>query len=356
MDKQQKIDTFQEVLGQGSDPSFARDLLEAHDWNLEAALSMVTGQSAPSRQVQPVEEEEQECRAPMRTGYVDRLVGPTSQEQERQRQAEEAAYLAEQRQREEQQRVLREAREAESRQQKVEEERRRLEAEALERRQQKARQRAAERQAAVQQAHASGEVPRTTDAVHDPQTKDNTPQEVSINVLNVVHNESATKIDESQQQKIDEQARRREEKEAEDTRREREEAAARSLEAQKQAQVTVEKPSEELVQALRALRKKYKDEDPKGLVTCLQTLRTYINNLARNPHEQKFQRINADNNAFRTRVAAFDGAVPVLKACGFTEEDGAFIMSQAALKTRGLPLFDALAKVDIMLEQARSST
>eukprot|EP00971_Amphidinium_carterae_P054825 1080021-Amphidinium_carterae.1 len=36
-----------------------------------------------------------------------------------------------------------------------------------------------------------------------------------------------------------------------------------------------------------ALRRKYWDADPEGLMTCLQTLRTYLNNLANSPHEQK---------------------------------------------------------------------
>merc|ERR1712060_445457 len=108
-----------------------------------------------------------------------------------------------------------------------------------------------------------------------------------------------------------------------------------------------------VVRALVTLRQHHAGVDPNGLVTCLQTLRTLIGNLARSPHEAKFQRIRSDTTAFRSRVAAFDGATAVLQACGFGEEDGAWVVDPGFLKTKGPRLWDALAKVDVMLDQVK---
>jgi len=144
--------------------------------------------------------------------------------------------------------------------------------------------------------------------------------------------------------------RRRELAEQDALRRETLEAEERKRETERSL-APEEKKEDDVVTALLALRKKYKETDPKGLATCLQTLRTYINNLARNPHEPKFQRINCDNNAFRQRVAGFEGATGVLLACGFEEDGSALAVPQAFIKSKGPKFFDALAKVDVMLNQ-----
>lgn len=148
------------------------------------------------------------------------------------------------------------------------------------------------------------------------------------------------------------EARRREAEEAEALRRERREAEEREHAAQKAAQPE-EPKADGLVQALVALRRRH-EADPSGLATCLQTLRAYINNLARNPSDAKFQRINCDNNAFRTRVAAFEGSIAVLEACGFTADGSSMAVSADFVKTKGPRLWDALAKVDVMLEQVKA--
>merc|ERR1740123_919907 len=106
-------------------------------------------------------------------------------------------------------------------------------------------------------------------------------------------------------------------RESQELQREREAAEERQRQEVAEA---APKGANDLVQAMVALRKRYKDENAAGLLTCMQTLRIYINNLARNPHESKFQRINCNNNGFRTKVAAFEGATDVLLACGFKEE------------------------------------
>lgn len=107
----------------------------------------------------------------------------------------------------------------------------------------------------------------------------------------------------------------------------------------------------EVVRSLVALKQRYLEADPDGLLVCLKTLRTYVNNLAHSPQESKFQRISCDNNAFATRVARFEGAAEVLRACGFTESEGAWVVEPSFLKTKGSKLFDALTKFDVLIEQ-----
>jgi hypothetical protein len=155
----------------------------------------------------------------------------------------------------------------------------------------------------------------------------------------------------------DEEWRRREAAEAEKLRREATEAEERQREAAREAAASAEERDiDEIVPALVALKKRYKEDDPKGLLTCLQTLRAYISNLAKSPQEAKFQRINCDNGAFKTRVAAFDGAFSVLRACGFEEEGRALVVGPVFLRKKGPRLFDALAKVDVVIAQVQSSS
>lgn len=151
------------------------------------------------------------------------------------------------------------------------------------------------------------------------------------------------------------EAKRHAAREAEELRREKEEAERRRTEAEKQIQVDDKEPNP-VVQALVTLRKHYRESDAAGLTLCLQTLRTYINNLARFPHEAKYQKINCDNNAYRTRVGAFDGADMVLKACGFTQEGTTLVVTPEFLKSKGPRLWDALAKVDVVLDQVKAAS
>mmetsp|Transcript_109650 Transcript_109650/g.189714 ORF Transcript_109650/g.189714 Transcript_109650/m.189714 type:complete len:490 (+) Transcript_109650:3-1472(+) len=156
---------------------------------------------------------------------------------------------------------------------------------------------------------------------------------------------------EARRQEAEAEARRRAAREEEDLRREREEAETRRREAEGVAQ-SEEKEGNELVSALMGLRRRYK-EDSQGLATCLQTLRTYINNLARNPHEVKFQRINCENAAFKNRVAAYEGATAVLGACGFEKDGTSLVVGEAFLKSKGPALFDAVAKLDVLIDQLK---
>jgi len=139
--------------------------------------------------------------------------------------------------------------------------------------------------------------------------------------------------------------------EAEELRRERADAEAR----QQAEQPEQDRGPDSFIQTLMALRKRYKDSDPAGLATCLQTMRSYINNIVVNPVEPKFHRINCDNNAFRSRVAAFDGATAVLEALGFTPDGTTLLVTGPWVSANKKKLWEAQNKVDVILEQVKSA-
>eukprot|EP00434_Breviolum_minutum_P009806 symbB.v1.2.008636.t1/scaffold540.1/size189765/1 len=84
MDQDQKLIIFLDSLGPDADIDFAKQILQAHEWDLQAALETVTGGvAAPSAEAMANEE----VRAPIRTGYVDRLIDTSHEE-------DQAAVLA----------------------------------------------------------------------------------------------------------------------------------------------------------------------------------------------------------------------------------------------------------------------
>jgi len=79
MDNDQKLVTLLDSLGEGGDVEFAKEVLESHNWDLEAALNTITGGTdggGPPSRTGPEELDEEGYRAPMRTGYRDTLLGP----------------------------------------------------------------------------------------------------------------------------------------------------------------------------------------------------------------------------------------------------------------------------------------
>ncbi|CAE8623831.1 unnamed protein product [Polarella glacialis] len=105
--------------------------------------------------------------------------------------------------------------------------------------------------------------------------------------------------------------------------------------------------------ALMYLRKNSLEANPKGLWMCLRALKAYIGNLARNPQDAKFQRIRKDNSVFCDRISSLKGATGVLRSCGFLDEGDAWVMDQGYLKSKGPALFDALAKIEVLLDQVQ---
>jgi len=55
---------------------------------------------------------------------------------------------------------------------------------------------------------------------------------------------------------------------------------------------------------------------------CLKILKAYVGNVADNPGEDKFKKINMENKAFKTKVKPFIGAKSLLLAIGFAPSEG----------------------------------
>ena len=51
--------------------------------------------------------------------------------------------------------------------------------------------------------------------------------------------------------------------------------------------------------------------------TCLKTCNTFISNVIKDQNNEKFRRINLDNNAVKERVVKVNGGLAILKAVGF---------------------------------------
>lgn len=160
----------------------------------------------------------------------------------------------------------------------------------------------------------------------------------------------------------------KEAREVREFRREHEEARIDAEDSARAA--TKDKKTDDVVQALVHLKRHHGSADLPRIALCLRTLRTYIDNIARFPHDAKFQHIRCSNPAFRERVEAVAGAVAVLEACGFRRRrppaSGAagdegdamgdvLAIDEAFLKTKGMRLWDALAKIDVVLGQVQSA-
>mmetsp|Transcript_26005 Transcript_26005/g.60101 ORF Transcript_26005/g.60101 Transcript_26005/m.60101 type:complete len:381 (+) Transcript_26005:91-1233(+) len=380
MDREDQISLFLNALGGGTDREFATSVLEAHGWDLQAAMQAVLGDAPPSTTTAPppggndfappVEHGDNggsldAIRAPMRTGYTDVLMGgPTSRAEElrQQREAEERKKAAEEERRRNLEAQKKAAEQAEMRRNEQQAASARADAEvsALERKraEMKAKMEEVRRAAGLMpdsqpaaagvdsaptvgtSSEASGSAPVAPAATGSslPTIADrlaSKPTSVEPNSVDAEPQASAAKVQRVQ---------------GEDA------SMAKPVASAPVAQPEATQKVDAAKEALMALRRKYWDADPEGLMTCLQTLRTYLNNLANSPHEQKFQRIKCDNNAFCTRVAPYEGAVDVLLGCGF-ERDGAWLaVPDDFAKTKGSKIWDVLAKVEFLIEQVKSKS
>lgn len=52
---------------------------------------------------------------------------------------------------------------------------------------------------------------------------------------------------------------------------------------------------------------------------CLKTCCTFLRNVVKDQNNEKFRKINLDNNAVSTRVGKINGGLAILKGAGFTE-------------------------------------
>lgn len=360
MDRDQKLTMFMESLGEGVDVDFAQSVLIAHDWDLQAALITLHADMGGAGGVAPPRQDvldPEGYRAPMRTGYTDTLMGLDPPEERRRRAADRRRHEEELQAQAEVRRLAAEQAKHEVQAKQVQEQRLDAERSAQERRRNKLREeqmRQRQASAAVaaqeQHVHVRGKEPELLEA--HPQHQQGEAVHQYMDVEQKRRQEEALQLEQASEEMQREKETQRLRKEAADLQREKDEAELRRREGESSS--APPKEADGVVQALVALRRRYKDTDPDGLAICLQTLRAYINNLARNPHEPKFQRINCDNNAFRTRIGAFEGAIAVLLACGFIEEGGALAVEPTFTKTKGSKLWDALTKLDVILQQVKA--
>ncbi|CAE7881493.1 unnamed protein product [Symbiodinium microadriaticum] len=113
---------------------------------------------------------------------------------------------------------------------------------------------------------------------------------------------------------------------------------------------------EVLSSALASLHRRHFEASPTQLRSCLKALKVYVGNLASSPQEMKFQRINKDNRAFCSRVSSLQGAVEILQACGFRDQGDCWVVDPAYMKQKGSALFDALAKIEVLLHHVEAQS
>jgi len=63
--------------------------------------------------------------------------------------------------------------------------------------------------------------------------------------------------------------------------------------------------------------------------TCLKTISIYLNNVLKDPKEEKYRRINLNNETFQKRVGKIAGGLTILKGVGFDEQhDGTLFLRE----------------------------
>ncbi|EER01676.1 conserved hypothetical protein [Perkinsus marinus ATCC 50983] len=93
------------------------------------------------------------------------------------------------------------------------------------------------------------------------------------------------------------------------------------------------KPKEAIAYHLRNLKKENKENNLKGLMTCLKTLRVYLQNAHDHPTEKKYHKINKSNKAFVERVSSFKEAIEILEQCGFTDTGASLEITNSVADT-----------------------
>lgn len=67
---------------------------------------------------------------------------------------------------------------------------------------------------------------------------------------------------------------------------------------------------------------------PGAAATAFDTIRLYLQNILKNPAEEKFRKINLGNENFMKRVGNLFGGITILKDCGFVENNGFLLMEK----------------------------
>jgi hypothetical protein len=96
---------------------------------------------------------------------------------------------------------------------------------------------------------------------------------------------------------------------------------------------------EHFSKAIRTLYPTFRGEEA---INCFNTLKVVLNNILKNPAEEKFRKVKMTNPNFHERVGKIQLAVKILKELGF-EEDGEFMVVKnpdSELFTKSAKLFE----------------
>ena len=88
------------------------------------------------------------------------------------------------------------------------------------------------------------------------------------------------------------------------------------------AQAKVVAPFDIVKTSVKMVKTVYtEDRNPGVAKTCLKTCTVYISNVLKDVKEEKYRRINSENEAFKKRVGRIGGGLAILKAVGFHDQD-----------------------------------
>lgn len=104
-------------------------------------------------------------------------------------------------------------------------------------------------------------------------------------------------------------------------------------------------PVEQIEHGITTVKTLYTEMRAPGVAkTCFKTCCTFIRNLIKDPENDKFRRINLENDAVQKRVAKINGGLLILKGSGFTEaKDGNYLIMEKVDK-------DLLIKAESLLK------
>ena len=107
-------------------------------------------------------------------------------------------------------------------------------------------------------------------------------------------------------------------------------------------------PVEQIEHGITTVKTLYTDMRAPGVAKlCLKTCCTFVRNLIKDPDNDKFRRINMDNEAVQKRVTKINGGLLILKGVGFTEaKDGTNSLVMETVNKELLLKAESLLKPD----------
>ena len=79
-------------------------------------------------------------------------------------------------------------------------------------------------------------------------------------------------------------------------------------------------PLETVDNGIKTVKTLYTDFRAPGVAkTCLKTCCTFISNVLKDPSNEKFRKVNLENEAVQKRVAKINGGLKILRAAGYED-------------------------------------